>query len=253
VEQTLPAKTTHGIPCSLGALLLGFLALTNQGWYLLLLWPALSLGIVASGYFYFGSRVYGKTEKGRLSKRSTFLLLPYLLCRWAMWYANRPFNSESPIDKIADNIYIGRRLRDGEVSEDIDCAIDLTCEFNESKSLRSLQYYSYPILDDFAPSIKQLESWVKEADKLSGKIFIHCAEGHGRAPLFAAALLLYRREFDSVEEVFKEIELKRPSVYLGPRQRTVLEEWVQLLRDGNSADDRDPGTPPSSQTAPAIP
>ena len=170
------------------AALLAATASLNRGWTLLLLWPALSFLIVAGGYFHFGPRVYGKTPKGVLSPISQLLLLPYLVFLWFVWYIARLVKREPAFDQLTENIVIGRRLLSRELPEDIDHVVDLTCEFTEPKALRACSYHSFQILDGFVPPKGELRRWAQHAAGLSGKLYIHCAEGHGRTGLFAAVL-----------------------------------------------------------------
>ena len=204
------------------AVLLAIAAFTHGGWFLLLLWPTMSFAIVASGYIRFGPRVYGKSRSGVLSSINTLLLLPFLLNLWAVWYAVRLFKREPAFDQLTEHIYIGRRLMGHEFPKNIDHVIDLTCEFTEPKALRSVNYLSCQILDGFVPSSLQLQSWVADAEKLSGNIYIHCAEGHGRTGLFAAALLLQRGDFNTPDDALNYVKSKRPRVRLGKRQLAAL-------------------------------
>ena len=212
----------YGILFSIVAVLLTTAAIIHNGWLLLLLWPALSFGIVALGYLHFGPSVYRKSERGLLAPITQLLLLPYLAYLWAVWYAVRLVKREPALNQLTDNIFIGRRLLSHELPDQIDHVIDLTCEFNELKTLRSSSYHSFQILDGFAPSPEQLRQWVDQAAGLSGNIYIHCAEGHGRTGLFAAALLLCIGHSKSPDDALQFIKSKRPLVRLSQRQMAVL-------------------------------
>ena len=204
------------------AVLLMTSAISHGGWFYLLSWPALSFGIVALGYLHLGPRVYGKSQRGILSPINVLLLLPYLLYLWFVWYAIRLFKRESSFDQLTENIFIGRRLLSHELPDNIDHVIDLTCEFTEPKSLRSTSYHSFQILDGFVPPPHQLRCWASQAADLSGNIYIHCAEGHGRTGLFAAVLLLQLGHSQSPEAALQFIKSKRPLVRLGSQQTAAL-------------------------------
>ena len=124
----------YGILFAAVAVLLVLSAAIHGGWQLFFLWPSLSFGIVAVGYLHFGPKVYGKSRHGLLSPITQFLLLPYLLYLWTVWYAVRLVKRESAFNRLTDNIFIGRRLLSHEMPQDIDHVIDLTCEFNEPKA-----------------------------------------------------------------------------------------------------------------------
>ena len=212
----------YGILFSTLAALLAVFAVLNRGWYFLLLWPALSAAIVAGGYFYLGPAVYGKSSRGLLSPINLVLLLPYLLCMWSVWFAARLVKRERAWDQLTENVFIGRRLLSHELPDNIVHVIDLTCEFNEPKALRSLSYHSFQILDGAVTSPGQLRGWAEHVAGLKGDIYIHCAEGHGRTGLFAAVLLLCIGHSQSPEEALQFIKARRPLVRLGQRQMAVL-------------------------------
>ena len=219
----------YGIVFSIIAVLFGVAAVRYSGWMLLLFWPAISFSAVAAGYFYFGPRIYGKSSNGRLALINQVLLLPFLLMLWAVWYAVRLFRREHAYNQITDKVFIGRRLLSFELPSFIDHVIDLTCEFNEPRSLRDSSYRSFPILDGFAPSTTELSTWAECVADLSGNIYIHCAEGHGRSGLFAAVLLLYAGDVHTVDEAVQLIQSKRPRVRLGGTQLKSLHSFANSI------------------------
>ena len=204
------------------SVLLIVVAIMHGGWYLLCLWPATSFGVVAAGYLFAGPAVFGKSQSGILSAFHMLLLLPYLIPLWSVWSILRWIQSESPYDRLTDTVFIGRRLLGHELPESIDHVIDLTCEFNEPQSLRSANYHSMQILDGFVPNSQQLKIWVAEVAALQGTVYIHCAEGHGRTGLFAAALLVQVGQSESVADALQFIQSKRPGVRLSSRQLQTL-------------------------------
>lgn len=215
----------YGILFTTVAVMLVTSAGIRGGWFFLLFWPALSFGIVGFGYLHFGPHVYGKSQSGILLPLNQLLLLPYLLYLWSLWYAVRLIKREPAIDELTDNIFIGRRLLSHELPNHINHVIDLTCEFTEPKALRAKSYYSFQILDASVPASAQLRDWAELAAQLSGNIYIHCAEGHGRTGLFAAALLLQRGHLRTPDEALQFIKSKRPLVRLGHRQMAALHEF----------------------------
>lgn len=212
----------YGLLFATVAVLLVALALLFRGWHLLLLWPAVSFGVVAVGYLYFGPIVFGKSSRGVLSAFSQLLLLPYLLYLWSVWHALRLVKREPAFNQLTDNVFIGRRLLSHELPDNINHVVDLTCEFNESNALRSTSYHSFPILDGFVPSVVDLQEWVLAVAAMPSNVYIHCAEGHGRTGLFAAALLLTIGHSKTPDEALEFIRSKRPMVRLNRRQLAVL-------------------------------
>jgi protein-tyrosine phosphatase len=205
------------------ALLLAGVAGSRGGWYLLILWPAISLAIVASGYLGLGPRVFGKRPDGTISPLHILLLLPYFVPLWTLWLVARSFRREQPYHELTENILFGRRLMPHEVPEGIDHVIDLTCEFSEPHRLRELSYFSFPILDASAASEEQLQEWLALTVELEGTVYIHCAEGRGRTGMFAAALMLHMGRVRSVDEAVSLVATQRPHVQLNAQQKACLE------------------------------
>ncbi len=217
----------YGIIFALVALFLVTVAGINRGGFLMLLWPSLSFATVALAYFYLGARVYGKSSRGLLSPINVLLLFPYLLYLWSLWYIIRLIKiikREPAYNQLTENIFIGRRLLSHELPNKIDCVIDLTCEFNEPKTLRLLSYYSFPILDGFVPSAEELRRWGKQVANMSGNIYIHCAEGRGRTGLFAAVVLFYLGRCQTVDAALDFIKSKRSLVRLGYEQLALVRQ-----------------------------
>lgn len=213
----------YGILFATVAVLFGALACRNLGWYLLWLWPAASFTTVAAGYLYFGPQVYGKSSRGELSSLAQLVLFPFLVYLWTLWHVLRLVKREPPFHRLTERVLIGRRVLAHELPPDCDHVIDLTCEFSEPSVLRSKSYRCFPILDGFAPSPEELRRWVSEVAMLPGNIFIHCAEGHGRTGLFAAALLVLSGQCASPAQAIEFIRSKREGVRLNARQMATLE------------------------------
>ena len=72
------------------------------------------------------------------------------------------------------------------------------------------------------PATDQLQVGVAQTATLNGTIYIHCAEGHGRTGLFAAALLVKLGYFNTVDDALEFVKSKRHLVRLGRRQLATL-------------------------------
>lgn len=210
---------------------LTIIAAIYRGWFLLLLWPALSFGAVASGYFRFGPRIFGKSRSGQLAPTNQIFLLPFLVYSWSVWHALRLLSREAAFTQLTDNVLIGRRLLSHELPENIDHIIDLTCEFDEPAALRSLNYHSFQILDALAPTPGELNHWARTALNLPGKIYVHCAQGHGRTGMFAAAMLLQSGKSTTVDDAMRFMKSKRPLIRLNRVQIETLHAMVAGKRN----------------------
>ena len=183
----------YGVLFSIVAFLLAMVAYQQQGYCLILVWPAISFGMISAGYLALGPRVYGKSNSGRLSVINRVLLLPFLLYLWSAWYLLRLVKHENACDQVTDRLIIGRRLLSRELPESVDHVVDLTSEFDEPGRLRNCEYHSFQILDGFVPTEDQLQHWANKVAAMQGTVYIHCAEGHGRTGLVAAAVLIETR------------------------------------------------------------
>lgn len=219
-----------GLIFSLFAFFLTTMGVAYGGWYLLMLWPALSFALVATGYLKFGPRIFGKRPDGTLTLFPAMLLFPFLAITYVSWRLLRLFKKESPYQELTPQILIGRRLLSREFPADVHTVLDLTSEFVEPSNLRlAPRYISFPILDGAAAEATELIALLRGLGSLKQKIYIHCAEGHGRTGMVAAAVLLLHKEATSAEEAIDLVCAKRPGVRLKPAQDAVVREVARIL------------------------
>ena len=151
-------------------------------------------------------------------------LFPYLSITGAIWYAMRIFRKEPPYHQVLPDLYVGRRLLSKEYPEHFDAVLDLTSEFNEPKAvLTRYDYYSLPILDGCGISVPTLITQLIKIFEEHRVLFIHCAEGHGRTGMVAAAAILLKGISDQPEAAIRFVQDRRPKVRLNKEQtRTVI-------------------------------
>jgi len=206
------------------------------GWFLLLLWPALSLGLVSAAYFGVGPCVFGKRFDGTMRLASVAVLLPYLSYAWFVWYLLRLVRRESPVDELLPNVMIGRRLISSELTEDVERVVDLTCEFVEPRRIRAVrEYISFPILDGVDADPQQLVCLARRLAVGRSMTLIHCAQGHGRTGMVASALLLVAGYAASADEAIRFVQAKRKLVRLKPTQSQAVCQVARILCGGSSA------------------
>ena len=193
------------------ALFVGSGLFSMVGW--LLIWAGVSFGLVALGYAGIGPRVFGKSSSGRISLAWKLLNLPYLAMTWLVWHVGRLLSREEAFNAIDANLVIGRRLLASEAPDGFDHYVDLTAEFEEPEPIRIRPgYRCLPILDATVPAVEELREAVESS--VNGRVFVHCAQGHGRTGLFAVALLLRRGRVQTVEEGIGLLRSLRPAVRL---------------------------------------
>lgn len=193
----------------------------------LLLWPALSFGLVGAAYAGAGPGLFGKNRRGTIRLPNRLLLFPFLMYTSVLWHTIRRLSRENAFDVIDEGLLQGRRLLPNELPTDLELILDLTAEFAEPSPIRNhVGYRSLPILDASAPHrLDQFDSLVEEAALTKGRVFIHCAQGHGRSGLFVAAVLLRRALASSPEEAVEKIRASRPRADLSRLQMAFLKAY----------------------------
>ena len=220
----------YGLYFCIASILMLICAVTNGGRPWLAIWPAMSFGIVGLGYLWVGPRVFGKRPDGTLTPINVVLLLPFLCYVWTVWHGLRHIKREAAFDELLPGVLIGRRLLDHELPNDVTHVVDLTSEFHEPRRLRSLDgYQSFSTLDATGVSVSRLREIVAFINDADSTVFIHCAEGHGRTGLFAAALILDRKITVTPDEAIVFVRNRRPGVRLNTAQRRQLHRFADEI------------------------
>lgn len=133
---------------------------------------------------------------------------------------------------ITDGIYIGTNqccqthfdeqlLKDG-------IRADVSLEKDRVDAPFGVDFYIWiPVKDNEAPTPDQLEFGVQTLEKLVAmqkKVYVHCKNGHGRAPTLVAAYLIKKGK--TVEEVIAFLKSKRSSIHLTETQKQALENLI---------------------------
>lgn len=130
---------------------------------------------------------------------------------------------------IADGVFIGtnqccqahfdeKLLKDG-------IEADMSLEEERIDAPFGVKFYVWvPIKNHAAPSPEKLEFGVAVLEKwadMGVKVYLHCQNGHGRAPTMFAAYLIKRHK-KSIEEAIAFIRERRPAIHLEDVQRGAL-------------------------------
>ena len=202
-------------------------------WGVLLLWPAIGLGIVAIAYFGAGPIVFRKTE-GKLPWSTRFVLAPCLLGQYlSLLY----YRSQCRLwDKVTPQIWIGGKLgcrsANKALCSGVVSVLDLSAEFSEAKLFRQINYRNIPVLDLTAPTQAQLVETSKFIGNHSrnGVVYVHCKIGYSRSAAAVAAYLIMSGKVTTAEEAFAMIRRVRPSVVIRPEVRSALSEFEHRVR-----------------------
>lgn len=139
-------------------------------------------------------------------------------------------------NKITTQIYLGtnacctthfnKELLDKGISSDI------SMEGERIDNPVGVDYFLWlPTIDHKAPTLKQLFTGVKTIDTLIKqkiKIYIHCKNGHGRAPTMLAAYFIYTGM--TVDEAISTIAKKRTEIHIEPVQKKQLQKFVNYVK-----------------------
>jgi protein-tyrosine phosphatase len=203
----------------------------------LLLWPTLSLVIVAAAYFGLGPAIFRKTN-GILPSSTWFVLGP---CLAGQYLSLLHYRRQCRLwDEISPNVWIGRKLNNREavaaVHSGVAAVVDLSAEFSEAKAFRAIIYKDVPVLDLTAPTPEQLRemgSFIRQQSK-HGIVYVHCKIGYSRSAAAVAAYLIMSGEVRDVAEATSIIRRARPSVIIRPEVMTALSQFENHFRDQNS-------------------
>ncbi len=86
-----------------------------------------------------------------------------------------------------------------------------------------------PTPDHTAPTRQNIDVGVAALDEMmkqGRKVYIHCKNGHGRAPTFYAAYLVMKQRL-SVEDALARISSKRPEMHLDAAQLDLLHSLIR--------------------------
>lgn len=215
----------HGLLFSLVTISLFAIAFLRGNTYWLLIYPAISFALVTFAYLGAGSCVFGKRSDGQMSFVLLILLAPYLLVSWLIWHTVRLFSSEPKLNQVTDDLILSRRLLNRELPREVASVVDLTCEFIEPIRLRhSENYISFPMLDASVRTAEELRELAITIESLPNPVLIHCAQGHGRTGLVAAAFLVVSKYVATPSDAIALIRSVRPGVKLNHEQLQTLKK-----------------------------
>ena len=135
-------------------------------------------------------------------------------------------------DQITDYIYIGTNMccqvtfEDELLQKGIE--VDMSLEEERLDAPFGVKYFVWlPVADRTPPTQGQLEfgaSSIAQFVEMEKKMYIHCMNGHGRAPTMVAAYLITTGK--SVDEAIHLILEKRPSIHLEESQVDALKQFA---------------------------
>ncbi|MBI2483917.1 dual specificity protein phosphatase family protein [Candidatus Uhrbacteria bacterium] len=107
--------------------------------------------------------------------------------------------------------------------------VDISLEEEKLDAPFGVELYAWiPVKDHTPPTRDQLEMGVgllASIIRCGKKVYVHCKNGHGRAPTLVSAYLI--RQGMSVEQAITAVHAQRPVIHLEPSQKEALEAFIR--------------------------
>ncbi len=137
-------------------------------------------------------------------------------------------------DYIADGIYVGTnfccQVHTTPLTQE-GIKADISLESDRVDAPFGVQFYLWlPVEDHTAPTRQQLEVGVNMLEtlvRLKKKVYVHCKNGHGRAPTLVAAYLV--KQGQTPGEAVRFLQSRRTSVHLQDVQHAMLRKFSDDL------------------------
>lgn len=145
--------------------------------------------------------------------------------------------SQLEYNAIVDGIYIGTNQCcqmdfDRLLKEKEGITADISLEKDRLDAPFGVEFYLWlPVEDHLAPTPAQFELGVSTLEKLVAlgqKTYVHCKNGHGRAPTLVAAYLI-RKKGLSVKDAISFLKTHRPPTHLAAAQEEALIQFQKMI------------------------
>lgn len=150
---------------------------------------------------------------------------------------NHTFSDEKSFDynQVSDEIFLGTNMccQIGYSQEllDKDVVGDISLEKDRIDNPFGVDYFLWlPVEDHHPPTQKQINLGVQAINffvENNIKLYVHCENGHGRAPTLVMAYFIFKGM--DAEGAIDFVKSKRPSVHLWDDQRDALNEYKKSL------------------------
>ena len=200
------------------AALVAFAAMASGVW-LWLLWPAVSLGLVAGNYALFGAAGFQKAGDGQMSLAARYLLAPYIA---AAWINSRLWTRAEPAwVSIGGGVLLGRIPSSGTPTAWA-TMLDLCAELPRPRGVAA--YHAVPMLDLVVPAPEQLRLAAEtiERHRAAGPLLVCCALGYGRSAAAVVAWLLLTGRASDIDAAIWEVRQARPRIVLNGETRGAI-------------------------------
>jgi membrane-associated phospholipid phosphatase len=203
----------------IGGGLIAALALWIGGAGLWLLWPAISLVMVAMNYGVLGPAGFQKDARGHMTLAARLLLAPYLAGAFVnsrLWTRHE----RKPV-AIGDGVWLWRipLARDAAAFATV---IDLCAELPGAATV--VTWTCIPMLDLTPPEPAQLRyaAATIERARAAGTVLVCCALGYSRSAAAVATWLVTSQRAANMSEAIERVHRARPRVVIDVSLRTAI-------------------------------
>ena len=186
--------------------------------WLWLLWPAVSVWLVALCYWFFGAGGFAKSRNGCLSVPTRWLLAPYLAGAWLnsrLWTRGTPAAVE-----VVDGVWLGRFPASATLdAHSIEAVVDLSAELSVPPRSRA-RWDAFPSLDLTvvgAPTLRAAAQCIGER-RADARVLVCCALGYSRSASALCCWLLQSGRAATPAQAAEMVSRARPQVVLAPAQ-----------------------------------
>lgn len=173
-----------------------------------LMWPAVSMALVAANYYALGPGGFQKDPAGRMSLAPRLLLAPYLVAAFVssrLWTRRDP----APVE-VTPGVWLGRApagLDASRFAERVDVAAELP-------AARGARVRAFPMLDLVTPTAIELREATDAVRRAERPVLVHCALGYSRSAATIAAHLVRSGLADDAHAAVAMVRRARPGVVL---------------------------------------
>jgi membrane-associated phospholipid phosphatase len=214
-----PRRLALAMRYLIGGGLMVALAVWIGGAGLWLLWPAVSVLLVAANYAALGPGGFQKDTDGRMSLAARLLLAPYLA---AAFVNSRSWTRREPTPvAIGDGVWLGR-IPLAREAVGFASVVDLCAELPGAATAGT--WMCIPMLDLVAPQPAQLRDAAAsvERGRSAGPVLVCCALGYSRSAATVATWLLTRHPAKTMSEAIESIRGARPRIVIDSALRAAI-------------------------------
>jgi protein-tyrosine phosphatase len=193
-------------------------------------WIAANALTISWAYFTSSPGVYGKKQDGSLQWPVALWMASWLLFGRVIWHLQNIVSRTPLYSEIVPDLFVGRLCGYQSLPRDVSVVVDLTAEFPTPRSMReNVLTICLPTLDGCPPDWKKCQQVFELISNQPGRIYVCCANGHGRSVTFVAAWLGLQGKCHSAPDAVKLIQTVRPSAAPNRDQISFLNNVFQTM------------------------